>query len=75
MNNSGKSVAAVCKFFKFEPKNMLVAYDEIDFDVGVTRFKDGGGHGGHNGVRDIINALRRQEQFFSITDWRWTSRP
>ena len=39
---------------------MLVAYDEIDFDVGVTRFKEGGGHGGHNGIRDIISALGGQ---------------
>ena len=46
MNNSGKSVAAVCKFFKIAPENMLVAYDEIDFDVGISRFKEGGGHGG-----------------------------
>ena len=39
MNHSGKSVAAVCRFFKIEPEHMLVAYDEIDFEVGVTRFK------------------------------------
>ena len=57
MNHSGKSVAAVCKFFKIDPADMLVAYDEIDFDVGVTRFKQGGGHGGHNGIRDIIHSL------------------
>ena len=63
MNNSGKSVATVCKFFKLSPENLLVAYDEIDFDVGVTRFKVGGGHGGHNGVRDIINALGGKSDF------------
>ena len=66
MNNSGKSVATVCKFFKLSPENLLVAYDEIDFDVGVTRFKDGGGHGGHNGVRDIINALGGKSDFFRL---------
>ena len=66
MNNSGKSVAAVCKFFKLAPENLLVAYDEIDFDVGVTRFKEGGGHGGHNGVRDIINALAGKNDFFRL---------
>ena len=66
MNNSGKSVAAVCKFFKLAPENLLVAYDEIDFDVGVTRFKEGGGHGGHNGVRDIINALAGKSNFFRL---------
>tara|TARA_B100000686_G_C16707611_1_gene927257 strand:+ start:345 stop:929 length:585 start_codon:yes stop_codon:yes gene_type:complete len=66
MNHSGKSVAAVCNFFKIEAKNILVAYDEIDFDVGVTRLKEGGGHGGHNGVRDIINALNSQKDFFRL---------
>ena len=66
MNNSGKSVATVCKFFKLSPENLLVAYDEIDFDVGVTRFKNGGGHGGHNGVRDIINALGGKNNFFRL---------
>ncbi|NKB33927.1 MAG: aminoacyl-tRNA hydrolase [Pseudomonadales bacterium] len=66
MNHSGKSVAAVCRFYKIEPENMLVAYDEIDFDVGVTRFKEGGGHGGHNGIRDIINALGGKKEFFRL---------
>ena len=66
MNHSGKSVAALCKFFKIEPQHMLVAYDEIDFDVGVTRFKEGGGHGGHNGIRDIISALGGQNGFHRL---------
>jgi len=66
MNHSGKAVAAVCKFYKIEPENMLVAYDEIDFDVGVTRFKEGGGHGGHNGIRDIINALGGVKDFYRL---------
>jgi len=66
MNNSGKSVAAVCRFYKIEPQNMLVAYDEIDFDVGVTRLKQGGGHGGHNGIRDIINALGGNRDFYRL---------
>jgi PTH1 family peptidyl-tRNA hydrolase len=66
MNRSGKSVAAVCNFYKIDPANMLVAYDEIDFDVGVTRFKQGGGHGGHNGMRDIINALGGNRDFYRL---------
>lgn len=66
MNNSGKSVAAVCKFYKIAPENMLVAYDEIDFPVGVTKLKEGGGHGGHNGVRDIISALGGNREFFRL---------
>ena len=66
MNHSGKSVSALCKFFKIEPQNLLVAYDEIDFEVGVTRFKEGGGHGGHNGIRDIISALGGQNGFYRL---------
>ena len=66
MNRSGRSVAAVCHFFKIEPQNLLVAYDEIDFDVGVTRLKEGGGHGGHNGIRDIINALGGSNNFYRL---------
>lgn len=66
MNRSGKSVAAVCNFYKIDPANMLVAYDEIDFDVGVTRFKQGGGHGGHNGIRDIISALGGNKDFYRL---------
>ncbi len=63
MNNSGRAVAALCNFYKIDPANMLVAYDEIDFDVGVTRLKQGGGHGGHNGIRDIISALGGNQNF------------
>ncbi|MDE0733278.1 MAG: aminoacyl-tRNA hydrolase [Gammaproteobacteria bacterium] len=66
MNNSGKAVAAICNFFKIEPKNMLVAYDEIDFEVGVTRFKEDGGHGGHNGIRDIISAIGGKRDFYRL---------
>jgi PTH1 family peptidyl-tRNA hydrolase len=66
MNRSGKSVAAVCNFYKIAPENMLVAYDEIDFEVGVTRFKQGGGHGGHNGIRDIISSLGNSRDFYRL---------
>ncbi|MBL4820257.1 MAG: aminoacyl-tRNA hydrolase [Gammaproteobacteria bacterium] len=66
MNHSGRSVSAVCRFYKIEPQNMLVAYDEIDFDVGITRLKEGGGHGGHNGMRDIINALGGRNEFYRL---------
>ena len=66
MNHSGKSVAAVCRFYKIESRQMLVAYDEIDFEVGVTRFKEGGGHSGHNGIRDIVNALGGNSDFYRL---------
>lgn len=66
MNRSGQSVSAFCKYFDIAPANMLVAYDEIDFDVGTTRFKQGGGHGGHNGMRDIISALGGEKEFYRL---------
>lgn len=66
MNRSGQSVAAFCQYFDIEPQQMLVAYDEIDFEVGTTRFKAGGGHGGHNGVRDIISALGGAKDFYRL---------
>ena len=53
MNLSGKSVAALARFFKIAPHEMLVAHDELDFEPGTVRLKQGGSHGGHNGLRDI----------------------
>jgi len=61
MNNSGQAVAAIASYFKIEPLDILVAYDELDLPVGTTRLKKGGGHGGHNGLRDIIKALGSQD--------------
>lgn len=63
MNRSGMAVSALCHYFDIEPQQMLVAYDEIDFPVGTTRLKSGGGHGGHNGIRDIISALGGASNF------------
>ena len=57
MNKSGQSVAALANFYKIAPRNILVAYDELDLPLGAARLKLGGGHGGHNGIRDIIAAL------------------
>ena len=55
MNESGRAVQAVLDYYKIEVDEMLVAHDEIDLDYGIARLKKGGGHGGHNGLRDIIN--------------------
>ncbi|BBI52382.1 peptidyl-tRNA hydrolase [Vreelandella olivaria] len=63
MNRSGAAVAALCQFFKLAPGNLLVAHDELDLPPGQARYKTGGGHGGHNGLRDIISALGGQKQF------------
>ena len=57
MNRSGQAVSAMAKFFKLDAKQILVAHDELDFEPGVARFKEAGGHGGHNGLRDISKAM------------------
>src|SRR5690606_40012454 len=57
LNKSGQSVAALANFYRIAPRNTLVAYDELDLPLGTARLKLGGGHGGHNGIRDIITAL------------------
>ena len=53
MNLSGKSVAALARFFKIAPGEILVAHDELDLPAGEAKLKQGGGHAGHNGLRDI----------------------
>ena len=63
MNRSGQSVGAMANFFKIEPAAILVAHDELDLAPGIARFKQGGGHGGHNGLRDIIAALGNNQNF------------
>jgi PTH1 family peptidyl-tRNA hydrolase len=57
MNRSGLSVASAAHFYRFAPASILVAHDEIDLPPGALRVKQGGGHGGHNGLRDIMPAL------------------
>ncbi|MCG8325147.1 MAG: aminoacyl-tRNA hydrolase [Thiotrichales bacterium] len=56
MNDSGRSVQAMLAYYKLDIKRTLVIHDEIDLPPGIIRLKNGGGHGGHNGVRDIIQA-------------------
>lgn len=54
MNRSGLSIRQLGDFFKISPEDILVAHDELDLPVGNVRLKQGGGHGGHNGLRDTI---------------------
>jgi PTH1 family peptidyl-tRNA hydrolase len=61
MNRSGLSIKALADFFKIEPHQILVAHDELDIPPGTARFKKGGGHGGHNGLRDTIAHLGTNE--------------
>jgi len=57
MNRSGLSVRQLSDFYKIAPEEILVAHDELDLPVGSVRLKQGGGHGGHNGLRDTIMHL------------------
>jgi len=54
MNLSGKAVRAAIQYFKIDMSEVLVAHDELDLDAGIARLKLSGGHGGNNGLRDII---------------------
>ena len=63
MNESGKSVAAFQSFYKLDALSILVAHDDLDIPFGVARYKIGGGHGGHNGLRDIISSLGNESGF------------
>ncbi len=54
MNDSGRPVRGLLDYYRIAPGELLVAHDEIDLPPGTTRLKQGGGHGGHNGLRDII---------------------
>ena len=61
MNRSGQPVQAIAGFYKIALNEILVVHDEIDLEAGVVRFKQGGGHGGHNGLRDIIEKMGGNE--------------
>lgn len=66
MNRSGQSVAAMASFYKITPEEILVAHDELDIPPGTARFKRGGGHGGHNGLRDIVPSLGNSKEFYRL---------
>lgn len=57
MNRSGQSIAALAHFYKLPLESILIAHDELDLPPGIVRLKKGGGHGGHNGLRDSIRHL------------------
>ena len=57
MNTSGGPVSALLKFYDLQPENLIVIHDELDIDPETIKIKVSGGHGGHNGLRDIISAI------------------
>ncbi|NVK25162.1 MAG: aminoacyl-tRNA hydrolase [Gammaproteobacteria bacterium] len=66
MNLSGKSVSALANFYKIKPEQILVAHDELDIDPGLAKIKQGGGHGGHNGLKDIIAKMANNRDFYRL---------
>lgn len=61
MNLSGESVLALARFYKIAPQEILVVHDELDLPCGTVRLKQGGGHGGHNGLQSIIQHIGTQD--------------
>ncbi|MFT5807121.1 MAG: PTH1 family peptidyl-tRNA hydrolase [Moritella dasanensis] len=66
MNLSGKSVAAIAKFYQIDVTEILVVHDELDLPPGVAKFKQGGSHGGHNGLKDIISKMANSKEFYRL---------
>jgi PTH1 family peptidyl-tRNA hydrolase len=66
MNLSGESVAAVARFYRILPEEILVAYDEMAFEPGVVKLKQGGGDNGHNGIGSIIQCLGNSRNFHRL---------
>jgi len=63
MNESGRAVKAISSFYDIDVSEILVVHDELDLEPGIVRLKQGGGHGGHNGIRDVGRHL-------SLSCWR-----
>lgn len=58
MNNSGEAVSELTHFYKISPEEILIVHDDLDLPCGTVRLKQGGGHGGHNGLQNIIQHLK-----------------
>lgn len=66
MNLSGKAVGALATFYRIQPEQILIAHDELDLPPGTVKIKLGGGHGGHNGLRDSIAQLSNKKNFYRL---------
>lgn len=66
MNRSGQSVAPLANFFRIDVEHILIAHDELDMLPGSVKIKQGGGHGGHNGLKDIIARMANNKDFFRL---------
>lgn len=66
MNLSGKAVLAMAQFYKIPPEQILVAHDEMALEPGIAKIKLGGGHAGHNGLKDIASKFGNNPNFFRL---------
>ena len=66
MNLSGKAVGALTSFYRIKPEEILVIHDELDLLPGTAKLKQGGGHGGHNGLKDIVAQLGNNNNFYRL---------
>ena len=66
MNLSGKAVGALASFYRIKPEEILVIHDELDLLPGTAKLKQGGGHGGHNGLKDIVAQLGNNNNFYRL---------
>ena len=66
MNLSGKAVGTLANFYRIQPEEILVLHDELDLPPGSVKLKLGGGHGGHNGLKDIVAALGNNNNFYRL---------
>ena len=66
MNLSGKAVGTLANFYRIKPEEILVLHDELDLPPGSVKLKLGGGHGGHNGLKDIVAALGNNNNFYRL---------
>jgi PTH1 family peptidyl-tRNA hydrolase len=61
MNLSGKAISSIAHYYDINPESILIVHDDLDLPVGTIRLKNGGGHGGHNGLKDIVSALQSKD--------------
>lgn len=66
MNLSGKAVGTLASFYRIKPEEILVIHDELDLPPGTAKLKQGGGHGGHNGLKDIVAQLGNNNNFYRL---------
>ena len=66
VNESGKTVSAIKNFLKLSNADILIVHDELDLPLGKIKLKEGGGHGGHNGLRNIIDSQKGDASFLRM---------